>query len=346
MNSPSTTSSKRLLLLVGVPVIIITLVLIIFMFTGRYISTDNAYIKADKVPISAEVSGNITAVYVNDNAPVKTGQPLYQIDDTAYKIALVRAQAKLLQTYNDIATLKASYSSKKAEIQLAKANHDYALQEQKRATNQSVSSFVPKIKQDALTHDTQISSKKIALLEDELKQIATAGGDTNIIIESHPLYLAAKAELEQAELNMQHIIVYASRNGIISKPPKIGQFITAGTISTMLVVNDSLWIEANLTETDLTHVKEGQSVSIKVDTYPGHEWQGQVESISPATGAEFSIIPAQNATGNWVKIAQRLTVRIKLLPETDTPILRSGLSAFIKIDTHYKRQLSDIHLSI
>ena len=337
---------KRPFLLVVVPLTVLIAGLAIYLHGGRYISTDNAYIKAEKIPVSSEVSGNIVEVYVNENQAVKTGQPLFRIDDAPFVIAVEQARAKLAQTRNDITSLKASYVSKQAEIRLARANHDYAVQEQKRLANQAVSSYVPKIKQDKLTHDAQISQQKINLLEDELKQIVAAGGSNDSPVEQHPLYRAARAGLERAELDLQHVLVKAPRDGTISKVPNIGQFISAGTPVTVVVDDKNLWIEANLTETDLTHVRKDQPVSIEVDTYPGVEWQGEVASISPATGAEFSLIPAQNATGNWVKIAQRLTVRIRILPKKDGPTLRAGMSTYIEIDTGYQRKVSDIRLTI
>lgn len=344
--APSSRKMKRLALLVVAPALAAIIGIYIYLQGGRYIETDNAYIKAEKIPVSSEVSGNIVEVFVKDNENVKSGQPLFRLDASHFEIAVTRAQAKLDQASSDIASLKASYVAKQAEIRLARANHDYALKEQQRLTGNGVSNYVSKVKQDALVHDTEINWQKITLLEDELQQIVAAGGDNDSPIEQHPLYMAAFAELAQSRLDLEHTLVKASRAGTISKPPKVGQFVATGNAATILVADDSLWIEANLTETDLTYVHEGQDVKIEVDAYPEHHWHGVVESISPATGAEFSVIPAQNATGNWVKIAQRLTVRIRILPQPDAPALRSGLSSNIRIDTGHQRRLSELRLTL
>ncbi len=342
--APAALKIKRFILLGVVPCLVIAIGLGFYLHGGRFVETDNAYIKAEKVPVGSEVSGTIAEVFVTDNQKVQSGQPLFRLEDAHFTIAVAHAQAKLNQASSDIATLKANYNSKQAEIRIAKINYAYALQEQKRQSNPAVMNYISKVSQDALAHEAEISQQKIALLEDELKQIVAAGGNNTSPIEQHPLYLAAASELEQAKLDLEHTLVKASRPGTISKPPKAGQYVNAGNAATVLVADDSLWIEANLTETDLTYVREGQDVQIDVDTYPDHHWHGLVESISPATGAEFSVIPAQNASGNWVKIAQRLTVRVSITPEKEAPVLRAGLSAFISIDTGHKRKLTDFRL--
>ena len=162
-------------------------------------------------------------------------------------------------------------------------------------------------------------------------------------VERNPVYLAALAELDQAKLDLSNTEVRASMSGTVSKPPRIGQFVTTGSTAMLLVAND-VWIEANFTEADLTYVHPGQPVNIRIDTYPDTKWQGVVESLAPATGAEFSVIPAQNATGNWVKIAQRVSVRIQLEASAAMPVLRAGLSTWVEIDTGHRRRLLGITL--
>jgi membrane fusion protein (multidrug efflux system) len=151
--------------------------------------------------------------------------------------------------------------------------------------------------------------------------------------------------LEAAQLNLARSVIVAPESGTVYQPPQVGQYMAAGSTALVLVADTRMWIEANLPETDLTYVQVGQPVEIKVDTYPKQTWSGEVESISPATGAEFSVIPAQNATGNWVKIAQRLPVRIKINPESGQPPLQAGLSTTISIDTKHERHLGSLSLS-
>ena len=161
----------------------------------------------------------------------------------------------------------------------------------------------------------------------------------NLPVEQQPAYQEAAAELAKARLDLARTTIYAPANGIASQLPKPGQYSLVGMTAMMLVETDTPWVEANFTETELTHVQPGQKVDISVDTYPDAHWTGVVESLSPATGSEFSVIPAQNATGNWVKIAQRVAVRIKLDSGADQPILRAGLSATAEIDTGHQRTL-------
>ena len=158
-------------------------------------------------------------------------------------------------------------------------------------------------------------------------------------MQKHPNYLAAAAELKQALLDLSRTDVKAPMAGIVSKPPKPGQYLSMGSTALALVASGSLWVEANFTETELTHMHPGQVVVIHVDTYPEHEWRGQVESLSPATGAEFSVLPAQNATGNWIKIAQRVPLKIRIQDNNNAPVLRAGLSAVVQVQTEHRRKI-------
>jgi membrane fusion protein (multidrug efflux system) len=312
----------------------------IYLKGGRYVETDDAYVKADMVQISTEVSGVVKQVLVQDNQPVSAGQTLFQLDPAPFQMAITKAQAKLAQVRTDIAALKANYREKQAEIALAQSKYDFALKEQQRQAGLMAKNYISASTFEAVKQTTDQAALQITTAKEALKQIAeTLGGSVDIPTEQHPNYLAAQAELEQAKLDLSRTRVLAPQAGTVSSPPKQGQYLSAGKIATALVVNDNLWIAANFTETDLTYVHPGQAVNVRVDTYPDSVWQGVVDSLSPATSAEFSVIPAQNATGNWVKIAQRVPVRIKLAAAPDDPALRAGLSAITTIDTGHKRHL-------
>lgn len=333
------TPRLRRILMIGVPVLVLLIIGIFYMFGGRYIETDDSYVRADKVPVSAQLTGVITEVLVSENQAVKKGQPLFRIDSEPLKIAVQRAQAKLDQVQSDVSATKASYQGKLADIKLAQTKQKYALKNQHRQASLIATSATSAADLDNANLNAEMAAQQIASLNQDLKRInATLGGNLNAPVESLASYRAAKAELEQAQLNLSHAEIVAAQDGVISNPPKVGQFVNAGATTMALVVGDSMWVEANVTETDLTYIHPGQSVEVSVDTYPDQKWLGEVDSISLATGSEFSLIPAQNATGNWVKVAQRVPVKIKLLPNAKLPQLRSGLSAVAVIDTQHRRQ--------
>ena len=331
---------KRLMLLVGVPLVAALVIAIVYLKGGRYVETDNAYVKADKVPVSAEVSGMVKEVLVQENQSVAAGAPLFRLDPVPFQVALAKAEAKLVQVRIDLTALKASYREKQAEIALARTKYAFAQKEQRRYADLVARNFISASKFDDATQSTDIAAQQINALEQDLKRIAeTMGGSVDSPVERHPSYRVALAELEQARLDLARVEVRAPLPGIVSKPPKPGQYVAAGPMVLALVASGNLWVEANFTETDLTYVHPGQPVTIHVDTYPDTAWKGVVESLSPATGAEFSIIPAQNATGNWVKIAQRVPVRIKIETAPNVPRLRAGLSTTVEIDTGHRRRV-------
>ncbi|CAG4882505.1 Membrane fusion component of tripartite multidrug resistance system [Georgfuchsia toluolica] len=343
--SLSQRQTKRLVLLVVIPLIAALVIAVLYLHGGRYVETDNAYVKADMVPVSADVSGTIKEVLVQENQSVVAGQPLFRIDPASFQVAVAKAEAKLAQVRTDLAALQASYREKQAEIALAKTRHAFAQREQRRQADLVDRHFISASRFDDATQSADIARQQIAALNQDLKRIAeTLGGNIDTPIEHHPGYRAASAELDQARLDLARTEVRASLPGTVSNRPKPGQYLAAGSAAMALVVSGSVWVEANFTETDLTYVRPGESVVIHVDTYPDTVWKGVVDSLSPATGAEFSVIPAQNATGNWVKITQRVPVRIKLDAAPGQPALRAGLSTIVNIDTGHRRRFMGLSL--
>lgn len=330
----------RRLLLVGVPLVAAVVGLGFYLAGGRYVSTDNAYVKADKVPVSAEVSGAILEVRVHENQTVQAGQVLFRLDPAPFQVAVAKDEAKLAQVRTDLAALQASYREKQAEIALARTRLAFAHRNQQREADLVARHFISNARYDDARQDTTLAVQQIGALEQDLKRIGESlAGRVEGDVTRHPAYLAAQAELEQAKLDLAHAEVRAPFAGTVGKMPKPGQYVSAGAAVTALVATHNAWIEANFPETDLTYVRPGQPVSVRVDTYPGVTWHGVVDSLSPATGSEFSVIPAQNATGNWVKIIQRVPVRIRLDGPADAPPLRAGLSTEVEIDTGHRRSL-------
>lgn len=338
--APRPNRLRRFILLVVVPIVAGLVVLILYLRGGRFVGTDNAYVESELAPISAQVAGTIRDVLVRENEGVKAGQVLFRLDPTPFRVAAARAEANVAETRTTLLALKAGYREKQVEIALARTRHAFALKDEERQAALAAKDYVPATTLDTSNLNVALTEQQVSALEEDLRQIAESlGGSVNAPVEEHPSYRVAVAELEQARLDLSHVEVRAPLAGTVSRRPTPGQYLSTGDMAMVLVVSESYWVEANLTEKDLTHVRPGQAVMIHVDTYPGVMWKGVVESLSPATGSEFSIIPAQNATGNWVKVAQRVAVRIRIEESPDLPRLRAGLSAVVKIDTQHRRHI-------
>jgi len=305
-----------------------------YLFSGRYIETENAYVKADKIMVTPEVGGTIVSVNVKDNQVVARGDVLFTIDPTQYQIAEARAQADLMSARSEIEQRKAEYRQKLEDVARAQVEADYFAKEYKRQIALRANDTVSQSKIDDIKRQRDAAQKQVQVLKEDAAQIKAAlMGNPDINPEDHPLVKAAAAALDQARLDMTRTTVRAPANGIVGSAPNVGDYAHASVPVISIVGSDDVWIEANYKETELTHVRIGQPVEIGIDTYPSRHWKGVVESISPATGSEFSILPAQNTTGNWVKVVQRITVRIAIEDGPEDLPKRAGMSTEVSIDT-------------
>lgn len=332
----------RSLLLIGGPLAALAAGAYVYYASGRVVETDNAYVKADVAVVSAEVAGPISHVHVRENQRVAAGDVLFTIDDRAYKVALARAEAQLAAIDDFVESTRASYRQALAQLELARTNFAYEQRELDRLMALAERKLASDMDVAEQRHKRDVAQQEILVAERTLDQIrARLGGEIDRPVTEQAAWLAAKATRDAAALDLERTVVRAPLDGVASKVPTIGEYVQPGAPVMTIAAHRNMWIEANFKETDLTHVAPGQPVDIRIDTYPGRRWRGKVESISQATGAEFSVIPAQNANGNWVKVTQRIPVRIAIERDQDDPELRIGMSAIVDIDTGWERPAPD-----
>ena len=443
-SSENTNNTKRFILLVLLPSLIVLFTLGYFYSLGRFITTENAYIKAPIISIQSEISGRIDQVYIKNNQKISKGEKLFKIDVAKLNLDLAEQKEILSNTFQEIENIKAKYKEAQQKINLAnekiiyfsseinriknilkvdtelaqeKVNFYYTdlkrlkrsykvkiklaeeklkfkkieldrikllvdkgvglkskLQEVKHLYNlafeelnsskintdierteylynttlKSLKSIKINSKIEEVTYEYNIAKSELELARQKAKTILTTlFNDKNINTKEHPLYLKQLNKFNQIKFDINKSTVFAEQDGIITQMNlEEGEYIDVGKILFAIVDEKKAWLEANLKETDLTNIKVGQSALFIPDSYPNSTWNAQVESISPATGAEFSILPPQNSSGNWVKVVQRIPVRLSISDLNNKKTkesnvnrdLRVGMSVSVTIDTKYESE--------
>ena len=328
-------NGKRLTLMVAVPFVLVVAGGYYWLTGGRYEDTDNAYVQQPKVSLSADVAGTITAVEVKENQVVKAGDVLFRIDPAPYQIALNQADAALAGARQSVTQLRVAYTT--AETKLAADQQTLVIQQRNQARNDDLAT--KGVATAAAVDQGLLALQQAQSTVDQDQQavkgaLAALGGNVDVKTDDVPAVMQALAAQQAAQRNLAKTTVKAPADGIISQVDSlnVGQFIGMGSTIVSLVESGDTWVAANFKETQLERMKAGEPADVTVDTYPGVVFHGSVDSIGAATGSEFSLIPAQNATGNWVKVVQRVPVRIKVPANADTP-LRTGMSATVTVDT-------------
>jgi membrane fusion protein (multidrug efflux system) len=307
---------------------------------GAVMSTDNAYVQADMVGVSTDVAGIVREVDVHDNERVAKGDLLFKLDPQQFQLALDRAEAQIGITRNDLVALQASYRNMQTQVDQAKTDVDFNTVNFNRQQQLIANNFTPKATFDAARNTLQGSQQKLASLQQQLAGIAAnLNGNPDAPIENHPRYKDALAARDEAARQLAHTIVRAPFAGIVTNVPSLqpGQYLAAAATAFNIVSSDHVWIQASPKETELTYVKPGQRANVAVDTYPGQQWAGKVDSISPASASSFSLLPAENTSGNWVKVVQRIPLRVSVTNMPGKPPLRVGMSVELSIDTGHER---------
>ena len=388
---------KRFIFLIIVPLLIVMFTLGYFYSLGRYIKTENAYIKAPIVSIQSQIPGRVETVFIKNNQEIKKGQKLFKIDTAKLKLDLSEQKQNLLTIKKEIDNRKSKYNEATEEIKLAEEEIKYYLLEMRRAKsliNVEIKLAEEKVKYhqlefnriknlvnkgvglkskldeeqylyqsainnlkvvklnsnfEEIKHSYTSSKQKLKIINDKAKTILTTlNGDAELKFDEHPLYLKHLTKLEQISFDIEQSTIFAEQDGIIAQMNlEEGEYIDIGKVLFAIVDEKNAWLEANLKETELTNIKVNQSAVFTPDAYPNNSWNAKVESISPATGSEFSILPPQNSSGNWVKVVQRVPVKIAIgssiinenIQNNSKKNLRVGMSVSVTIDTKYKRDV-------
>ena len=337
------TPTLRATLMLIIPALAAAVGLFYYLTSGRYVSTDNAYVGAQKVLITPEVSGKVLHIAVVEGQQLTPGEELFSIDPEPYRLAALETEARLARVKTDFDTLKSTSVSLGRQIELSR---------QSVAANQADFDRKITLLNNRISTPADVDKSRMtllaakALLEQLQQQEATVRnqllGDMDLALERYPQYMEATVALQRARRDLANTVLRAPIAGIATQVTSIqmGRYLTAGMAVFSIIGTETVWVEANPKETDLTYMRAGQPVTITVDAFPSRQWHGTVAAISPGTGAQFTILPPQNAAGNWIKIVQRVPLRIEFEPGQDLHRLRSGMSATVEIDTGHRGRLA------
>ena len=333
--------SVRFILLVVLPVVALLAAGHYWVKATRYVTTENAYVKAHHLAISADIDGRTVRVHVKENDRVKKGDLLFELDPERHRIELTKTDAELAGIRNTLDALRAEYRTAQAELADARQEIGYfqrVFDRQKKLSARGVSS---RAAYDAAERSVTQARQAARTTNQKIQQaLARLGGRVDIPAEQHPMYMEARARREQAALNLRRTRVYAPDDGIVGKVSlQPGEYVEEGKAVIPIIQSRDTWVEANLKETQLAHVRPGQTATLVIDAYPDHRFTAKILSISPTTGAELSVLPPQNASGNWVKVVQRVPVRLALDRIHDGLPLRAGMTVGVSIDTGRDRSL-------
>ncbi len=329
-------------LMIGGVVLVAAAALAYYLLTGRYVSTDDSSVMAAQTAISTNISGRVVELDVHDNQLVHRGDVLFRLDDRPLRIAVDEAQAKLATATLQISAAKSSYLHQLAEVAAARdtlafQQHEFARQQ--RLLQSGVSS---RAQFEQTEHALQLAQSQLTGAENQASSLlALLGGNPRMRPEDHPAVQQAQAALANAQLQLSYSIIRAPADGIVTKVEQlqVGDYINSATPVFSLISTRDLWVEANFKEDDMTYMRAGQPAEVRIDAYPGRRFKARVVSLSPGTGAQFSLLPPENATGNWVKVVQRVPVRLQLLNADEGESLAAGMSAEVTVDTGHHRSL-------
>jgi membrane fusion protein (multidrug efflux system) len=344
-SNPADKALLRRVLMIGGVLIVAAASAYFYLTGGRYIGSDDAYVHANKLMVSTDVSGLIKTVNVKEGQQVNQGDVLFTLDPLPFQIALDNANAEVAQSVQDVESARATYRAAVGQIA--------AQQAQVTLTKQTFDRYAALETQNAIAATTVDQARGamlgaqatlVSLQQTAATDLAKLNGDPNLPAQKAPEYLKAKAAVDEAQRQLDHAVVRAPFAGVVGEVDSLqpGTLVISAmsaftTTSAVGLIGNGVWVESDMKETDLTHVHPGDPVDVTIDTYPGHHWTGHLENVSAGSDSSFSALPAENASGNWVKVGQRFPVRIAVDQKAGDPPLRAGMSAVISIDTGKRR---------
>ncbi|MEQ1944131.1 HlyD family secretion protein [Mesorhizobium sp. VNQ89] len=337
--------SRRTVLMLAVPLALAAGGGYMWLAGGRYEETENANLRQAKVTVAAEAAGRIVEVDIADNASVKAGDKLFVVDPEPYRIALAQADAALAAARLNVEQLRAAYGQAVAQDAVAASEVTYLKTQYDRAADLAKKGISAQSALDEAQRDLERAQEQRRASQQGIESARAAlGGDPDIATNSHPAVMAAQSARDKAAFDLAQTTVSAPSDGVVSQASsfKVGQYVAKGTALFSLVETGDTWVEANFKETQLTNMRPGQTAEVVLDTYPGVTFEATVDSIGAGTGAEFSLLPAQNATGNWVKVTQRIPVRLKLETEGKDVPVKTGMSATVTVDTKVSHSFASL----
>jgi membrane fusion protein (multidrug efflux system) len=331
----------RRVLMLAAPVAVAIGALYFYLTGGRYESTEHASLQTGMVAISPSIAGKVVSIEVKENQHVRAGDVLFRIEPDQYRAAVEQAQADLANARTDVGSTQADYQEAMSQVSAAQARYTYAQNEAARQSSLVKEGISSRQQADSAATDARTAKDAIAAAQSKADSLRAAlSGNVAGAPDEQPKVKRAVAQLDQAKINYGYTEVRAPKDGIVTRVNQlqVGNYVTPGRPVFMLT-GLSYWVEANFKENQLQYMRVGQPATVKVDAFPDHKLKGHVSSFSPGTGSSFSILPAENATGNWVKVVQRLPVEIAIDDAPGDLPMSAGLSVEVDVDTGHQRRL-------
>ncbi len=329
---------RRLALMIGPPVLIAIIAAVWLMMSAGYVSTDNAQISAARAPITSSVRARVVEILVTENQKVKAGDELVKLDGGDFAINVAQAEARLASARLQVDALRASYRKSAADLRTSRTSSDFARSELARQDNLFKAGLISQQALDQARNASNLADREQSSASEALANtLANLGGSAGIETDKHPLVMQAQAALDQAKSDFSDTSIRAPADGVVTRVSQLQPGSYVQPSQTMFwIISGKPWVDAAFKENQLADLRPGQPVQVHVDAFPNAHLTGHVASFSPGTGSSFAVLPAENASGNWVRVVQRLNVRIELDNPPPEVQLAVGLSATATVDTHNK----------